>query len=136
MTYPTAFLFRWGDTFCDDSVTASDAAFIMARIVDPERVQDCGPNIYGLDVFRTVLIDGEPHLWGDVNCSGGVDVVDALAILRFVAVQLQEAGCLPIGGEVVIDYWEARAPELKSHHGGRFKPARTRCVSGTPRAAG
>ncbi len=42
------------------------------------------------------------HPWGDVDCDGDVDAVDALKILRKVAnlSVLQEPGCPPVGSAV------------------------------------
>jgi hypothetical protein len=45
------------------------------------------------------------QLWGDVNCNGSIDVVDALALLRFVAALPplpQTDPCPQLGSPVLI----------------------------------
>jgi hypothetical protein len=104
VTFPSAYLQRWGDTFCDGVVSAVDATQILKRIANPDRLDGCGPNFFGPEVMQTKVVNGEQRIWGDVNCSGAVDAVDSLEILRFVAGLPQQEGCLAIGDEVVIDY--------------------------------
>lgn len=53
---------------------------------------------------ETVDVQGfSPHIWGDVNCDGAVDAVDALALLRNVAglsPLAQHGPCPVIGAQV------------------------------------
>jgi len=50
------------------------------------------------------VLAASPHIWGNVDCGGGVNPVDALKLLRFdagMSVQ-QEAGCPEMGSPVTI----------------------------------
>jgi hypothetical protein len=58
----------------------------------------------GSEFDIVVLAGGEPAIWGDVNCDGAVNAVDALQDLRFLAglPVTQEPGCPEIGSAVQI----------------------------------
>lgn len=50
------------------------------------------------------VLSASPHLWGDVDCGGGVNPVDSLKLLRFdagMSVQ-QEASGPEMGSAVTI----------------------------------
>jgi hypothetical protein len=51
------------------------------------------------------LVGGSPHTWGDVNCSGSIDDVDVVLLLRFSAnLPLPSGvGCPAVDSPVLLD---------------------------------
>lgn len=84
----------WGDDDCDFSVDAVDALKNLQEIAAlPYEVE---PGCPALESQQTVAPAGFGELmWGDVDCDGDLDAVDALQILRHVAALPvdQEPGC-------------------------------------------
>jgi hypothetical protein len=88
-----------GDVNCSGEVDVVDALAILrdvAALSPLPRTEPCP------DIGEAVPVPagaGAGRVWGDMDCNGGVDVVDGLLILRHVAA-LQVTlppGCLPIG---------------------------------------
>jgi hypothetical protein len=75
----------WGDINCDDQLNNVDTLAILRSRMNfpgyPEGV--CWTRL--TDVGHTVMIDGTPRVWGDVDCSEAVNAVDALKVMRHVA---------------------------------------------------
>lgn len=94
----------WGDDDCDGDADAVDALKNLQHIaaIPFQQNDPCFP--LGDPVSVTQIAGFGEILWGDVDCDGDVDAVDALQILRFVAglQPNQQAGCPPIGSEVLV----------------------------------
>lgn len=76
-----------GDDQCDDDVDAADALTgLQANAALPYNQQPGCPDI-GSEIGIVALAQpaGDVALFGDVDCDGDVDAVDALKILQFVA---------------------------------------------------
>jgi hypothetical protein len=89
-----------GDMNCSDDVTSVDALLILRFVagLSVNLPQGCDP--IGQPAFQAVAVPaGDGVLKGDMDCNGGVTSLDALRILRFVAVLDPNlpAGCDPIG---------------------------------------
>lgn len=84
----------WGDDDCNFSVDAVDALKNLQEIA--ALPYDVEPGCPALESQQTVAPAGFGELmWGDVDCDGDLDAVDALQILRHVAALPvdQEPGC-------------------------------------------
>jgi YVTN family beta-propeller protein len=93
----------WGDDDCNARVDAVDALKNLQDVaaLPYEQTEPC----FGLDeeIGVPLALAGD-QLWGDVDCDGDVDAVDALAILRWIAgldVTVVEP-CPGVGDEVAL----------------------------------
>lgn len=87
-TPPVGLTLRHGDNNCDGSVDLVDALGTLRHIAGmPALPAPSGcPQIGGaLPASAPNGIPGGGLVWGDIDCSGEVDVVDALRILRHIA---------------------------------------------------
>jgi hypothetical protein len=93
----------WGDVNCSSTVDSVDSLWILrysAGLPQPQGEGACP--FWGIGV--TVGVDGTLRTWGDNDCSGAVNSVDALKTLRYVAslpVQQNEP-CPDIGTTVQV----------------------------------
>jgi CSLREA domain-containing protein len=75
----------FGDTHCDGAITTVDALKTLLSVTG-KAGSACGPNSVGPVAGDPVLLHfWSVFGWGDVNCDGGVDAVDALALMRHVS---------------------------------------------------
>lgn len=75
---------QWGDVNCSSTIDSVDSLWILrytAGLPQPQGESACP--FWGIGF--TVAVDGEPRTWGDDDCSGAVNAVDALKTLRYVA---------------------------------------------------
>lgn len=94
----------WGDDDCNLATNAVDALKTLQEIAAlPYTQEQPCPGIGVSFTVATAGVDGGIP-WGDIDCGGDVDSVDALQILRHVAaLQVnQEPGCPGLGDEVVL----------------------------------
>jgi hypothetical protein len=92
---------RFGDVDCSGGVDSVDALKILRYVADLPTTPVAGcPPIGGPLSGLPVL--GGPLQQGDVDCSGAVDSVDALKVLRYVAdlPTTPVQGCPPIGSVI------------------------------------
>jgi CSLREA domain-containing protein len=95
----------WGDTLCNNSVGGDDAlagiaAFAGVTLSQPAGL--AGPPCPALS--QDISVGGwfVSHLWGDFDCDGAVNLLDALHILRAAAeIPLPPANPCPDLGETV-----------------------------------
>ena len=100
---PAGIVMLWGDDDCNSAVNAVDALKNLQEVAgfaysqtDPcfQLGETVGVQKAGFGDFP----------WGDVDCDGDVDSVDALTILRWIAALPvnQEPGCPEIGSSVFV----------------------------------
>jgi hypothetical protein len=88
-----------GDNQCDDDVDAADAlSSLQANAALPYHQED-GCQEIGSELAALAAPAGQAALFGDVDCDGDVDAVDALKILQFLAAIpfMQNDPCANIG---------------------------------------
>jgi hypothetical protein len=93
---------KWGDILCDGAANAIDAGGLLRFAAAASGTSPLGSECPAPD--QSVSIAGFPnHLWGDVNCDGAADVLDALHILRAaVGAPLNAENCPQIGQVVQV----------------------------------
>ncbi len=94
---PSPASFKKGNVNCDGAVTSVDALQVLRHVAGLQVNQNPGcPQIGG--ALAAALAAAEGGLFGDVDCDGAVNSVDALKILRYVASLpvSQPQGCSPI----------------------------------------
>ena len=82
---------------CDGAVNSVDALQVLRHVADLQVNQKPGcPEIGG--ALSAALVASAEDVFGDVDCNGNVNSVDALKILRYVAglPVSQPQGCSPI----------------------------------------
>ncbi len=105
---------KWGDVDCDANLSAVDALKLLWLLVEfPIVYVDPCPKLR-ISVEWRVLLGGASSeegptillVWGDLDCDGDVDAVDALQALRDVAglTVFQEDGCPEIGSLGLIEF--------------------------------
>lgn len=97
-------LLLWGDSECDGSVNAIDAALTLqyvAGLFDGE--QTACPNL-GQSLPIVVESATEVIQYGDVDCDGTINTIDAALLLQYVAALFdgQTNSCATIGASVPI----------------------------------
>jgi hypothetical protein len=101
----------WGDLNCDDGVDAVDAlaglryVAALSPLAQDESCPDIGSSVGIGSGPRAETAGTAERVWGDVECSDQVDVVDSLALLRYVAGLSPLPGnesCPEIGGLVIV----------------------------------
>lgn len=94
----------WADNDCDDDNDAVDALISLQNNAGiPYNQHEPCPDL-GMPVLAVPA--GEPnHIWGDLDCDGDVDAVDALKQLQSVAALpfSQEPGCPEVGEAILIN---------------------------------
>jgi hypothetical protein len=100
----------WGDNLCDNAVGSTDALAILVALAHltplnhPAGCPGIGDPITAVPA-PTGLHAAAASNWGDVNCGGEADSIDALSILLFVAhltVPQPPAGCPHINDMVLV----------------------------------
>ena len=93
----------WGDDDCDGDVDAVDALKDLQEIAAIPYLQT-DPCFDLGDTFDVTPAGATERIWGDVDCDGDVDAVDALAILRDIAAFSvnQQQPCPEIGADVLV----------------------------------
>jgi hypothetical protein len=91
---------KQGDLNCDGAVTSADAFGPLDFLED----LTFGLHIPCVDLGTSVHVAGVARDWGDVNCSDGIGVDDALALLASVSSVPYErgAGCPQIGQSITV----------------------------------
>lgn len=79
----SGFVSLWGDIHCDGSIDAVDALRLLGYIAKLPSTPECGPG-GGPTPGAVVEWDEGDLVWGDLDCDGDIDAVDALWILRAV----------------------------------------------------
>jgi hypothetical protein len=94
---------EWGDDDCDGDVDSVDGLKNLQDVVGFDYAQTAPCFELGETVDVTPA-GATQRVFGDVDCDGDVDSVDALGILRSIAALPvnQEAGCPEIGDEVLV----------------------------------
>lgn len=101
-------LFVWGDNDCDVDVDSVDALKGLQYVAGISFVQTTPCFPLG-ETIGTSPAAVDVRLWGDVDCDGDVDAVDALGILRHVAGIATVAGggaCPAVESAVGVDGFE------------------------------
>ena len=94
---------RWGDDDCDADVDSVDGLKNLQEVAGLPYSQT-DPCFELGDVVGVATASGIQIAWGDVDCDGDVDSVDALGILRSVAALpvVQQQPCPVLGSAVVV----------------------------------
>jgi len=91
----------WGDGNCSGGAPNPIDSLLTLRH-DAGLATDTG----GCPALGTTVevVGASPHVWGDVDCSGGVTPIDSLKLLRFDAgLSTSQADvCPPIGSQVLV----------------------------------
>lgn len=94
----------WGDDDCDGDTDAVDALKNLQHVaaIPFQQNAPCFPLGESVNVSQPAGFGA--IVYGDADCDGDVDAVDALQILRFVAglQPNQQPGCPPIGDNVIV----------------------------------
>jgi len=97
---------KWADLNCNGSVGPVDALLALRFDAGLSTSQSpgCPPIGAVTRVFAARVAGGSELVWGDVDCSGEVNPVDALKLLRYDAglTVNQPAGCPQIGSTVLV----------------------------------
>ena len=93
----------WGDDDCNGAVAAVDALKNLQEVagLPYSQTDPC----FGLGESVDIqLASATERIWGDVDCDGDLDSVDALAILRKIAAFSvnQQPNCPEIGSSVLV----------------------------------
>lgn len=93
----------WGDADCTTAVNAIDALKTLQAVAAIPYAQDQPCPSIGVPLGIAIAGDNG-HPWGDVDCDGDLDAVDALQILRSVAAlpTSQQPNCPMIATEVIV----------------------------------
>ncbi|MEX2390972.1 MAG: hypothetical protein WD904_05185 [Dehalococcoidia bacterium] len=94
----------WADIDCDDVVNPVDSLKVLRHDAGLSITQEAPCPDAGESVLVVWDADSENEDWGDADCSGGVDPIDSLKILRYDAglFYIQQEPCPDIGEEVLI----------------------------------
>ena len=101
----------WGALLCGADVGSTDALAVLVVLANlaPLPHPDCPAISDDVTVQQANAqvgpLSAEAQKWGDVNCSGAADSIDALQILLFVAhlpVPAPPVGCPAIGDQVTL----------------------------------
>jgi hypothetical protein len=94
---------RWGDNDCDGDVDSVDGLKALQELADLPYTQTQPCFVLG-SVVGIETASGVQIAWGDVDCDGDFDAVDALAILRSVVgfVVSQQQPCPAIASPVIV----------------------------------
>lgn len=97
-------LVAWGDDDCNGAVNAVDGLKNLQELAGIPYEQEDPCFALGAPVGVSPAGGAQQLLWGDVDCDGDVDSVDALGILRSVAALpvAQEPGCPMIGDGTLV----------------------------------
>jgi hypothetical protein len=94
----------WADIDCDSDINPVDSLKMLRADAGLSVAQDadCPDPGTAMDVIWDGLTTNEK--WGDADCSGALDPVDSLKVLRFDAglFYIQQEPCPDIGAEVLI----------------------------------
>jgi Tol biopolymer transport system component len=102
----------WGDHQCDGEANPIDALLVLRHDAGlTVNAGDCPPLGTGIEVLSVGAAglgegDGDPQVWGNVDCDAEISPIDSLKILRYDAglSVSQEVGCPPIGSDVTVQY--------------------------------
>jgi hypothetical protein len=102
----------WGDYQCDNDVNPIDGLLTLRHDAGLNvNTGDCPPMGIDIEVLSINVAglgegDGDPQVWGNVDCDSQISPIDALKILRHDAglSVSQEAGCPPVGSDVTVQY--------------------------------
>lgn len=94
----------FGDGDCGGASNAVDALKTLQFVAAIPFQQEPQCPEFGAELSIAVPASHAHIVWGDVNCDGAVNAVDALQVLRHLAALgvTQAQGCPPIGGPVQI----------------------------------
>jgi hypothetical protein len=74
---------RWGDSDCDNSVTARDVGYMLQYLAGvPEPPP---PSAHCPTIGSTAPVMIWARVWGDIDCAEEVTPMDALAVLRYLS---------------------------------------------------
>lgn len=91
----------WGDVWCDETVDALDGLTILKHVASFPSLLKCG-EFLGPLVGDHISLGPTQALWGDTDCDGDIDAVDALWLLKFVAgFEITQAPGCPEFGELI-----------------------------------
>lgn len=94
----------WADVDCGGGVNSVDALKKLQYVAAIPFNQEPNCPMVGAQLNVVIIASGEAVIWGDANCDGDVNAVDALQTLRHIAALgvVQEPGCPEIGGAVQV----------------------------------
>lgn len=94
---------QWGDILCNGDANGDDAGALVRFVALGSETSPLSGGCPAPDQSVTITGWFPSHLWGDVNCDGAADVLDALYILRAaVGAALDAANCPTIGQVVQV----------------------------------